>query len=211
MLERFRDRWYDRVTDRMARKPAGRRARRTYGASDVHSFAWDPVLSALGLEPDDALLDVGCGGGIFLRRALETGCQAAGVDHSGQMVRLARRNNSQAVREGRLRIVEGTVEDLPFDNGEFTALSCIVAFIFFADPVQALKEMRRVLHRGNGRLAVFTTPPELAGTPAAPHPLAARSFFYSDDELRELPGRAGFAEAEVTRTDIGAQLLTARG
>jgi len=178
----------------------------------------DQLARHFGRSPEDpqpfaglTLLDVGCGGGIFLRRALETGCRATGIDHSAQMVRLADSNNAQAVQERRLRIVEGKVEDLPFADGEFTAISCIVAFIFFADPVQALSEMRRVLDRGSGRIAVFTTPPELAGTPAAPHPLAARSFFYSDEELGELPGRAGFAEAEVARTEIGAQLLIARG
>lgn len=193
----------------MARKPAGRRARKVYGAPDVHDFAWGPVLSALELGPDDVLLDVGCGGGIFLRRALESGSRAAGVDHSGEMVRLARRNNAVAVSEGRLRIVQGRAEDLPFADGEFTAISCIVAFLFFAEPVWVLREMRRVLDRKRGRIAVFTTPPELEGTPAAPHPLAARSFFHADAELASLAAEAGFREVEARRTEIGAQLLTA--
>jgi 2-polyprenyl-3-methyl-5-hydroxy-6-metoxy-1,4-benzoquinol methylase len=53
------------MTDRVARKPRGKRARETYGAADVHSFAWEPVLEALTLRPSDRLLDVGCGGGVF--------------------------------------------------------------------------------------------------------------------------------------------------
>jgi hypothetical protein len=70
--------------------------------------------------------------------------------------------------------------------------------------------MRRVLHPERGRIAIFTTPPEAKGTPAAPYPLATRGRFYEDDQLERLPLEAGFAGARVTRTKIGAQLLTAR-
>ena len=203
MFEWVREWRIDRMTDRVARRPHGRRARAVYGAPDAHSFAWEPVLAALGLGPDDRLLDVGCGGGVFLRRARETGCEAVGLDHSREMVELARRTAG-------VRVVEGRAEELPFADGEFTAVSCLVAFFFFPEPVRALQEFRRVLDPVRGRIAVFTTPPEARGTPAAPYPLATRGHFYEDDELERLPLEAGFAEARVTRTEIGAQLLTAR-
>jgi ubiquinone/menaquinone biosynthesis C-methylase UbiE len=182
-----------------------------YGAPDVHSFAWEPVLDALALGPDDMLVDVGCGGGVFLARALETGCRAAGLDHSRAMVRLARKTNAEALRSDRLRVVHGSAEEMPFATGEFTAVSCIVAFLFFAEPVVVLREMRRVLDRERGRIAIFTTPPEAKGTPAAPYPIATRVHLYSDAELERLPLEAGFTESHLVRTDIGGQLLLARG
>src|SRR3954454_15467749 len=89
-LERLREWRIDRMTDRVARRPHGREARRTYGAADAASFTWEPVLEALALGPSDRLLDVGCGGGVFLRHAIAaTGCDGVGVDHSREMVRLA--------------------------------------------------------------------------------------------------------------------------
>jgi SAM-dependent methyltransferase len=203
MLERFREWRIDRMTDRVARRPHGRAARAVYGAADVHSFAWEPVVDALALGPGDVLLDVGCGGGVFLRRALETGCDAVGLDHSHEMVELARQTSGA-------RVVEGRAEELPFADGEFTAVSCIVAFFFFPDPIRVLREIRRVLDPERGRAAIFTTPPEAKGTPAAPYPLATRGRFYADEELERLPLEAGFAGSKVTRTDIGAQLLVAR-
>jgi ubiquinone/menaquinone biosynthesis C-methylase UbiE len=203
MLERFREWRIDRMTDRVARRPHGRKARDVYGADDIHSFAWEPVLAVLALGPADRLLDVGCGGGVFLRRALETGCDAVGLDHSPEMVALARANSGA-------HVVEGRAEELPFAEGEFTAVSCIVAFFFMDDPVLVLREMRRVLDPDSGRLAIFTTPPEAKGTPAAPYPLATRGHFYGDAELEALPLAAGFGESKVTRTEIGAQLLVAR-
>ena len=205
LIGRLRDWRIDRMTNRVARRPSGRRARTVYGADDVHSFAWEPVLGALQLTPDDLLLDVGCGGGVFLRRALQTGCRAVGLDHSRDMVRLARQTT-----RGDARVVHGSAERLPFEGGEFTAISCLVAFFFFPDPVAVLREFRRVLDPDRGRVAVFTTPPEMKGTPAAPYPLATRGHFYEDMELEGLAPAAGFTVARVTRTEIGSQLLFAR-
>ena len=193
------------MTDKVARRPHGRGAREIYGAEDVHSFAWEPVLAALQLTPDDTLLDVGCGGGVFLRRALDTGCTAVGLDHSGEMVSLA-----QEIVQGRARIVRGSADRLPFDEGEFTALSSIVAFFFLPDAVAALREFRRVLDPARGRIAVYTTAPEMRGTPAAPYPLATRGHFYEDEELEAHAREAGFRDVEVQRPDAGAQLLVAR-
>jgi ubiquinone/menaquinone biosynthesis C-methylase UbiE len=206
LTRRIREWRIDRMTDRIARRPHGRQAREVYGARDVHSFAWEPVLDALALSPDDVLLDVGCGGGVFLRRALESGCRAIGVDHSSEMVRLAKGTTA-----GAARIVRADAAELPFADGEFTAISCIVAFFFFPHPVAALREFRRVVDRKDGRVAVYTTAPELRGTPAAPYPLATRGHFYDDAALERLARESGFASASVTRPDDGAQLLLARG
>jgi ubiquinone/menaquinone biosynthesis C-methylase UbiE len=193
------------MTDRMARRPHGRRARRIYGADDAHSFLWEPVLDALVLEPDDRLLDVACGGGVFLRRALESGCVGAGLDHSRDMVRVAR-----ATVGGAATIVEGKAEAMPFEDGAFTAVSCLVAFFFFSDPVVVLREMRRVLDPERGRIAIMTTAPEAKGTPAAPYPLATRGHFYGDDDLRRLPLEAGFSSARIAHREPRAQLLVAQ-
>jgi ubiquinone/menaquinone biosynthesis C-methylase UbiE len=204
LLHAIREWRIDRMTDRVARRPQGRKARETYGADDVHSFAWEPVLDALKLELDDRLLDVGCGGGVFLRRVVEQiGCAATGLDHSPEMVRLARRTSGA-------EIVHGEADQLPFEDGAFTAVSCIVAFFFFPDPVGALREMRRVLDPGRGRLAIFTTAPEARGSEAAPYPLATRGHFYDDEELARVGRVAGFSGVEVVRTDEWAQLLVAQ-
>jgi ubiquinone/menaquinone biosynthesis C-methylase UbiE len=205
VVGRFREWRVDRMTDRIARRPHGRRARATYGADDAHSFLWEPVLEALALGPGDRLLDVACGGGAFLRRALESGCEAAGLDHSRDMVRVAREKAA-----GAARIVHAEAEAMPFADAEFTAVSCLVAFFFFPDPVAVLRELRRVLDPEHGRVAIMTTAPEAKGTPAAPYPLATRGHFYADDELERLPLEAGFASARIAHRDEWSQLLVAQ-
>jgi len=144
------------------------------------------VLTALALDPNDRLLDVGCGGGVFLRRALASGCSGVGLDHSHDMVRHARSKVG-----GAAEIVEGKAEALPFPDGAFNAVSCLVAFFFFADAIAVLREMRRVLDPEQGRVAIMTTAPEARGTSAAPYPLATRGHFYTDGEFSgtAAPGR----------------------
>jgi SAM-dependent methyltransferase len=192
----------DWLTDRVARRPEGARARAVYGADDVHDFARAAILEALRLGPGDRLLDVGCGGGLLLRDALAAGAAATGLDHSEEMVRLARERAPGA------DVVRGDALALPFPDGAFTAVAMAVVFFFLAQPVDALRECRRVLGAG-GRLAVYTTGPELKGTPAAPEPLASRGHFHDDATLLELAGAAGF-DAVAVAGDGGGQLLTAR-
>jgi SAM-dependent methyltransferase len=192
----------DWLTDRVARRPSGERARGVYGADDIHDFARAAILGALRLGPGDRLLDVGCGGGLLLRDALASGAAATGLDHSEDMVALARE------RAPGSQVLAGDALALPFADATFTALSMSVVFLFLPDPVGALREARRVLARG-GRLAVYTTAPELRGTPAAPEPLAGRGHFHADADLVRFAREAGFADAAVANQD-GGQLLTAR-
>src|SRR3954469_10479588 len=84
------ERFDDWLTDRVARRPAGARAREVYGAEDVHDFARRAILDALRLGSGDRLLEIGCGGGALLRAAVACGTAATGVDHSEEMVALAR-------------------------------------------------------------------------------------------------------------------------
>jgi hypothetical protein len=67
---------------------------------------------------------------------------------------------------------------------------------------------RRVLRPG-APVAIYTTGPELRGTPAAPEPLASLGHFHPDAELAALASQAGLHDARV-RNDGGGQLLTAR-
>lgn len=60
----------------------------------------------------------------------------------------------------------------------------------------------------HGRLAIYTTAPELRGTPAAPEPIAAFSHFYTDEELAELARHTNFNQVKV-QNEHGSQLLTA--
>ena len=191
----------DWVTDRRARKPFGAEARGIYRDPLYHYPNFRVLLNELGLKPDDYLLEVGCGGGAFLKMALLSRCRAAAVDHSVDMVRLAREVNRDTVAAGRVEIVESSAERLPFANDTFTCAVMTGVFGFLRDPLVALSEIRRVLLKG-GRLVLLGSDPAMRGTPAAPEPMASRLSFYDDKEFELLGRSAGFGAVSVVRRDM---------
>lgn len=191
----------DWLTDRSARRPSGSLARRVYGDPLYHYPNFHAMLAELALGPDDALLEVGCGGGAFLKMALVSGCQAAAIDHSPDMVKVARRVNKPAVAEGRLDVRLGEADALPFPDNRFTHAAMTGILGFLPDPVHAMAEVRRALGPG-GLFVCFGSDPATRGTFASPEPIASRLSFYTDSELRQLGLKAGFERAEVVRRDL---------
>ncbi|MGP8073587.1 MAG: methyltransferase domain-containing protein [Thermoplasmata archaeon] len=191
----------DWFTDRKARKPSGRQARETYGDPSFHWPNFLLILDRIDLQATDRLLEVGCGGGAFLRRALESGCTAVGIDHSPEMVRESREANRETVAEGRAVILEAEADQLPDLNSEFSCAVMTGVFGFLPHPVAALKEIYRAL-RPNGRIAVFAGTDALRGTPACPEPIASRMHFYDDQQLSAIAEEAGFVDVRVEQPSM---------
>jgi SAM-dependent methyltransferase len=191
----------DWFTDRRARRPSGPAARATYLHPLYHYPNFRVILAELALTRDDRLIEVGCGGGAFLEAALHSGCRAAAIDHSAEMVRLAREANQDAVDAGRLDVREGDAGSLPFPGDTFTCAAMTGVLGFLPDPVRALGEIRRVLIPG-GRFVALGADPELKGTPAAPEPMASRLRFYDSAQLEALGRDAGFSDVRVVRRDL---------
>jgi len=191
----------DWLTDRRARRPSGAQARSVYGDPLFHYPNFRVILAELALTRDDYLLEVGCGGGALLKEALGSGCRAAAVDHSPEMVRLARQANREAIDAKRLEILQSKADCLPFSDEIFTCAAMTGVLGFLPDPVAAFAEIRRVLRPG-GRFVALGSDAELKGTPAAPEPMASRLHFYSEQELEGLARSAGFEQVQVVRRSL---------
>jgi SAM-dependent methyltransferase len=190
----------DWITDRRAGRPSGPGARATYRDPIYHRPNFLAILAVLKLRPKDYLLEVGCGGGAFLQDALKSGCTAEAIDHSSDMVRLAREVNHEAIQKNRLDIREGDAGSLPYPVGLFTCAVMTGVFGFIAEPLQAIAEVHRILAT-EGRFVLFTGTKKLLGTPAAPEPMASRLHFYEDQELLDMARQAGFAEVHLEFPD----------
>jgi SAM-dependent methyltransferase len=190
----------DWLTDRAARRPSGAAQREGYRDPSHHRPSFGAILERLQLGPEDVLLEIGSGGGAFLQQALRSGCRAKAIDHSPEMVRVARELNADAIEEGRLELLQGIANRLPFEDDSCTCAAMMQVF-FFLDPEPVLAECRRVVREG-GTLAVFTVSEEAKGSPAAPEPMASRGRFYTDEQLVELARGAGFPDATVEHPDL---------
>jgi SAM-dependent methyltransferase len=203
--------WFgDTLTDRIARRPSGLIGRLLYRHPIGHQRSFDMALAALALDAGDILLEVGCGGGVFLQQALASGCCAGAIDHSPDMVASTLKLNAKAVQARRLVVHEADAAVLPFAADTFTKAACLNAFFFCPDPVGTLREMARVL-RPAGFVVVFTATPH--GQAAANRlfgPIAKRMRFDAPDQLKKMSSAAGFVESQQQLMPDGAILHIAK-
>lgn len=114
------------------------------------------VLKRIGVGPGSRVLDVACGTGqvsaAALRLVAPTGA-VVGVDPSEGMRRVAE------ARRG-IRVLEGTANRLPVEDGSFDFVVMGYAMRHAADLIAAFREMRRVLRPGGTVAILEITPPE---------------------------------------------------
>jgi SAM-dependent methyltransferase len=195
---------FERFVDITARRPSGGAGAAHYRDPKEHEESFSLALAALGLTDADRYVELCFGGGQVLERALETVASAAGIDHSPDMLGLARERNADAVAAGRLQLVQGDVHELPWSDGEFTCAACLNAFFFIERPADFLAEVRRVL-TAEGRFVLLTAVREAAWNgPWAP---ALRT--YEAEAVRSMLVDAGFAQVSVDESS-GQQLAVAR-
>ncbi len=185
----------DKFVDMTARRPSGWFARRVYANPRAHYRAFHLTLEKLALKPDDIFLEIGCGGGVLLNMALESVAQAKAIDHSPDMVRIARDGNEEALSEGRVEIVQGDAESLPWADNLFTCAAAAEMFFFIEDPMIVLKEFYRVLKPG-GRLVI--TSAEASILPRLLFlPWARSMHLYKNREMESMLKEAGFRTVGV--------------
>jgi SAM-dependent methyltransferase len=103
---------------------------------------YEEALTRVGLEPGQAVLDIGCGVGAFLRLVAARGARAFGLDASSALLDVARRR----LPDADLRV--GDMEALPYDDDTFDLVCGFNSFFFANDIVAAVREAGRVAKPG---------------------------------------------------------------
>jgi len=107
------------------------------------------------------ILDIATGTGEV---AIETvkkleGARVIGIDPSAQMLSFAKTKCASSEYKNKIKLIQGYAEDLPFENDRFDAITIAFGIRNTVNPLQSLKEMKRVLKSG-GKVAIleFTIP-----------------------------------------------------
>lgn len=100
------------------------------------------VLDGGGIGAGKRMLDVGCGSGLCCHLASKRGVQVAGIDAAPKLIEIAK----ERTPAGDFHV--GEMEELPFADGSFDLVTGFNSFQFAADPVNALKQARRVAKPG---------------------------------------------------------------
>jgi demethylmenaquinone methyltransferase/2-methoxy-6-polyprenyl-1,4-benzoquinol methylase len=125
----------------------------------VLSFGQDPrwrreLLAAIDPQPGQRVLDVATGTGLVAFALARRGCQVVGLDQSEEMLAGARERLSATPElDGRVELVRGEAERLPFADEEFDALTFTYLLRYVDDRAATMRELARVLKPG-GRIGM---------------------------------------------------------
>jgi len=113
-------------------------------ARSMKDFTADARRVAALLHPPAEVLEVAPGPGYFSIELAKLGdYRITGLDISRSFVRIAGRNAAKAGVA--VDFQQGNASAMPFDDDRFDYVFCRAAFKNFSEPLQALREMHRVL------------------------------------------------------------------
>ena len=109
---------------------------------------YDDLIKELEINPNDAVLDVGCGTGTVLRFiSSNTPIRGYGLDVSTEMLDVARKKNPS------FDFRRGDSKKLPYADSSMDVIMACMAYHHFANQKSFREEARRVL-KSNGRLYI---------------------------------------------------------
>ncbi|WP_414461538.1 class I SAM-dependent methyltransferase [Hyphomicrobium sp. DY-1] len=116
------------------------------------------AIAALDVQPHDTVLELGFGPGrgiVSLARQVMRG-KVLGIDHSPEMLDIAKRANRQEISHGRVHLRLGHFDDLPYADDSISKVIAINVAYFFGIEGKEIAEIYRVL-QPRGRVVIYVT------------------------------------------------------
>ena len=164
----------------------------------VHGLA-DGVLEWLDVQPDEYVLDLGCGDGHLTKRIAGCCAHVLGVDASAEMVKAARERGVEAEH--------AKAEELPFRDATFDAVFSNAVLHWVRDQERMMQQVHRVLKPGGRFVAEMGGHGNVAAIHVAftailqKHGFGERekgiNYYPSAAAYSELLGRNGFSVEKI--------------
>ena len=124
--------------------------------NEAHRQLTDWALDGSGILPesDGNILDIGFGGGAALKNLEDRFPKTTlyGIDVSETAVDAATDYNRDAVIEGRMRLRQGEVSDLPYGDDMFSLILSVESYFFWPDFAEDVRGIARILKSGGSLL-----------------------------------------------------------
>ena len=160
----------------------------------INPFIWNEemrneAIGMLDIEPDDHVLDVGCGTGFATEALLQRTEHVHGLDQSGHQLQRA---YGKFGKRGPVRFYRGDAERVPFADNAFDAVWSSGSIEYWPNPVDALAEFRRVTKPGGTVLVGPDYPDNTVFQKLAD----AIMLFYDEEEADRMFAEAGYPDFE---------------
>jgi demethylmenaquinone methyltransferase/2-methoxy-6-polyprenyl-1,4-benzoquinol methylase len=161
----------------------------------INPFIWneemrDEALAWLDLDDGDRVLDVGCGTGFATEGLLRYTDDVWALDQSAHQLEKA---FAKFGKRGDVRFHRGDAERLPFADDSFDAYWSSGSIEYWPNPVEALREARRVTKPGG---TVLVVGPDYPNSTLFQKLADAIMLFYDESEADRMFAEAGFEEFE---------------
>lgn len=162
---------------------------------EVNAFIWTEemrteAIDLVGIESDDRVLDVGCGTGFATEGLLEHTEHVHGIDQSIHQLEKAW---TKFDKQGPVRFSRADAERLPFEDDTFDVVWSSGSIEYWPNPVETLRECRRVVKPDGDVLIVGPNYPKQTLFQKLAD---AIMLFYDESEADRMFQEAGFAEFE---------------
>lgn len=139
------------------------------------------------LHENDTVLDMGCGGGKFINYLYRNSHSSTlyGLDHSEEMIKLARKVNRKGVETGRVKFITSSADDIPLEENVANVVTAFETVQFWTETEKSFNEVRRVLKDG-GKFIIINRYPEKGSK------WWKFAKIKSDEEYRKILKNAGF-------------------
>jgi ubiquinone/menaquinone biosynthesis C-methylase UbiE len=119
------------------------------------------VVDRLGIQPDDRVLEIGCGHGVaatLVCERLGDGGRLTAIDRSPKMIDAAARRNASYVEAGVAEFLVMELEELDLGERRFDTVFAVRVGLFHRDPARARALVEPWLAPGGKLVAVFDEP-----------------------------------------------------
>ena len=167
-----------------------------------HTSLADWGYTHMDISTKNSILDVGCGGGKNIKNFLKMNnlAKVYGIDYSEASVKMTKQMNSGAVKKGRLEVVEGSVEELPYIDFSFDLVTAFET-IYFWDIENGFKEVYRVL-QNDGRFMIVN---EAISESQVPNDFREKVGFhvYTPEQIQDALEKVGFNNIQIDLHENG--------
>lgn len=105
------------------------------------------TIKLLNLQRNETILELGCGAGYAMKLLLEqlAVSHVVGLDLSKSILRSATIRNRNEISKGRVRLVQGNVNHLDFQDGYFSKVYSIHSVYFWENLPKTISDIYRIL------------------------------------------------------------------
>lgn len=156
-----------------------------------NAFLNNFVNDLMSVQTDDRILEIGSGTGKLIGKMapkIDNGL-IEGIDFSSAMISIARKRNKKSIAKGKVKIIEGNFDEIPYEKDRFTKACSVNTLYFWPSPARTIKKLAGILKPGGQFVLAFEDIEQLKR-----RKLNQDVFnLYSKKEVRDLLIDAGFS------------------